>query len=192
MVPGYIIPSIGSKGVFTFESPFDKAKEIGATEELTVSAIRSLTEVFSNNEKPYETIYKPFDLTQAEYEEDIKNEVPVIVFIRNNGDYFYVPANRIKTLPFITGYKYRGMLLVANLGSLPLDYDFDKFLKNMTTHIYDNIGIKTEAKVIPKTAISYVNEIEHLKLKALMENRTSVDKSFQTLYTEALSNKIGT
>jgi len=183
----YVIPPIGTKGVFSFKAPFDTVDKIGATEELTVTAVRSLIELVNSDEKPYDTIYTPIGLTITEYKEDLDTNVPIIVLIKTNGDHFYVPADRIKSLPDISGYRYRKVMIGMNLGSLPMDYDLTLLKANLESSVKESTGIVTVATAIPMSAITYVTAAEHNKLKALLENKSSVDLSYKTLYEQQLS-----
>lgn len=185
MASTYIIPPKGTKGVFSFKSPFDKTDKIGKNEELTVTSIRSLLELIRSNEDPYGTIYTPQGLTVDEYTSDLNSDIPVIVFVRSNGDFYYVPANRINSYPNITGHQYRRTLLAANLGSLPLNFNTDQLLEAVNEVILNNVGITTEAVIKPSGAITYVSDEDHNIFIKTLENKTTVDKSASILLLEA-------
>lgn len=182
----FIIPPINTKGLFVFASPFDKTDKLSQTEELTVVSVRNLIELYNSNEDPFGTIYTPFGLTKKEYDDDVNAEVPVIVFKRTNGDYYYVPANKVSSYPTLTGVKYRGEVLAFNLGSLPLDTDFTTLLSVAADVVYEVLGVKTIGSIIHNSAISYVTEEEHAKYEKLRANKKTVDKSNLSLYTNAV------
>lgn len=179
-----IVPPINTKGLFRFSSPFDKIDKIGSNEELTVTGVRSLKEMYDSGEKPKETIYLTQNLTEKDYEADITNEVSIVVFKRTNNDYIYIPANRILSMPDVSGYKYRKMMLVFSLGSIPLDYDTGAAMANAEAAIYDALGIKTTGTELPAGVITLLTADENSAFLKLVKNRTVTTKSYRTLWKE--------
>ena len=179
-----IIPPIKSKGTFEFKPPFDK--KLYKEQEYTVIGVRLLLELSTKGEKPYETIYKPVNISEQEFMDDVNNNVPIIVFSNSGGETFNVPANRIASQPMVNGIRYQEKVLAINLGNLPVTYDLTVLLDVVKDAVYDTIGIKSTCKVLPSSSIVLYNEEEHLTYVKLLENAKSIDKSNQTRLTEAL------
>ena len=179
-----IIPPIKSKGIFKFKPPFDK--KLYKDQIYTVIGIRLLLDLSSKGEKPYETIYKPVNLTEEEFNIDLNEGIPIIVFTNSGGEIFSVPANRIASQPMVNGVRYQEKVLAINLGNLPMTYDLTVLLDVVTDIIYETIGIKSKCKVLPSSSIVLYSEEEHLTYSKLLENAKSVDKSNQTRLSEAL------
>lgn len=179
-----IIPPIGTKGLFRFSTPFDNINKISSTEELSVVGVRTLKELYDSGEKPKQAIYLTQNLTEKEYEDDLINNVPTIVFKRTNGDYIYIPSNRILSLPDVTGYRYRGMILAINLGSLPIDFNLDTLIDNATALVYDTIGIKATGQALPSGVVTLVTKDDNDGFLSLIGNRATVTKSYKTLWNE--------
>ena len=123
MSNSFVIPPIGAKGRFNFLEPFNN--EQYKKEELKVSAVRAFKELKDSGIDIYELIYRPVGLSENDLLEDMDNNVPIIILESQAGKYLNIPANRIQSLPDISGVKYQQRMLVANLGLLPLDFNLD-------------------------------------------------------------------
>ena len=177
-----IIPPIKSKGLFTFKPPFDK--KLYKEQEYTVIGIRMLLELSSRGEKPYETIYKPVNISESDFKSDLENEVPIVVFTNTGGETFLVPANRIVSQPIVNGVRYQEKVLVVSLGSLPVSYDLSLVTNVVTDCVYDAMGISSTCKILPGSSIVLYSEDEHKLFSKLLENAKNVDRSFKTKYLE--------
>lgn len=177
-----IIPPIKSRGLFTFKPPFDK--KLHREQEYTVIGIRMLLELSSRGERPYETIYKPVNITEAEFKSDLEQDVPIVVFTNTGGETFLVPANRITSQPMVNGIRYQEKVLVLSLGNLPINYDLSTVISVVTDCVYDTIGIKSNCKVLPGSSIVMYSEDEHKIFSKLLEGAKKVDKSYKTRYLE--------
>jgi len=109
-----LVPPIGSKGFFKFAPPFDTI--VRDNQEYTVQAVRSLVELDKSGEKPYLTIYTPVGLSSSEFSSDLNKDIPIVVFTTSGSEFFYVPANKILSIPKINGVNYQERVLAISLG----------------------------------------------------------------------------
>jgi hypothetical protein len=177
-----IIPPINTSGAFIFDVPFDTL--LDSTAEYKVISIRSLTEMYNSGEDPCNTLYKSIGLTEDDYQSDLSTDVPIIVLSTTGGDYIYVPADRIKSIPNITGVKYRGSILAVDLKLLPLDYNYDLVKDVIINSVYDTIGVKSTVEIIPSTQIILLTPEEDSINTRLREFSKKIDKSYKTRYEE--------
>lgn len=177
-----LIPPINSKGVFDFEPPFDVKVEEGL--ELTVIAVRTLQELVSSNTDPYDIIYRINELSEEDYEDDLKNDIPIVVFLNESGDYLYIPGDRIKTIPQIAGVKYVEKTIAISLGPVPLDMELELTLESLKEIVYDTLGIKPSIKVLDTSAVTLLDQTKHDEYMKLIKNRKTIDKSYKTMYVE--------
>lgn len=179
-----IIPPINTKGKFTFSAHVSSIKKLSATEEYTVTSIRSLMDLHKSEELPYETIYVPIQLTEKDFENDLKNDIPIVVFTKTNEDFFYIPASHILSMPNVTGIRYRNVILSANLGGLPLNFDISLAKSIIADTIYETLGIKTKVAEVYSSAVTLISDEDDKTLKLKLANLKKVDKSFLTRYRE--------
>lgn len=163
----YIVPTIGTKGRFTFSKPYDNEKYNGR--EYQVTAIRELKELSDSGEKPYETIYQIMSISQSEYEEDLTENVPVLVLTDEAGKYLYVPADLVSGMPDITGVKYQEIILAASLGLVPLNTNLEELKKDVIETITEKFGVKTTVEEVRGSAIKYVDDETHKKYQRLLK-----------------------
>lgn len=180
----YLIPQVGSRGKFTFASPFDAILDMD--QEYTVSAVRSIKELEDSEIDPYRTIYEVVGLTEDDFSNDVYNNIPIVILVTTGGDYINIPATSILSQPDITGLKYQEKILAISLGNLPIDYDASVLEDIITSDVYTVSGIESECKVIPSSAIHIVSKESHDLYIALISNRATVTKSYKTRYLETL------
>lgn len=180
MTNNFIVPPLGAKGRFKFVEPFNK--EQYQNEELRVSAIRTFKELKDSSIDVYELIYQPVGLTENNLLKDMENNIPIVVLESQAGKYLNIPANKIKSLPDISGIKYQQRMLVANLGLLPLDFNIDTLYKIIKDDVYDVTGIQTEVKDIKSSGIVIIDEIKDKEYMKLLDNKRTVNLSYRTRY----------
>ena len=180
MANNFIVPPLGAKGRFKFVEPFNK--EQYQNEELRVSAIRTFKELKDSSIDVYELIYQPVGLTENDLLKDIENNIPIVVLESQAGKYLNIPANKIQSLPDISGIKYQQRMLVANLGLLPLDFNIDTLYNVIKDDVYDVTGIQTEVQDIKSSGIVIIDEIKDKEYMKLLDNKKTVNLSYRTRY----------
>ena len=187
----YIVPSVGTKGKFTFKQPFDNEKYNG--KEYEVSAIREIKELQDSGERPYESIYQIMSISQSDFEEDLEQRVPILVLTDPASKYLYVPADLVQGMPDVTGIKYQEIIIAASLGLVPYYENLDgevlkKVRDEVVETIKDSYGVNTEVKEIRGSAIRYVTDAEHRKYKRLREKNQVDLFTYKSRYRQISSD----
>lgn len=170
----FIVPPINSSGSFEFEAPYND--NLLSNKEYTVKAIRMLKEMSDNGEQPFENIYQPMNRTEDEYNQDLDSDIPIVSLVDSGGNYAYIPANKIKSMPKTTGVKYQETILAINLGMLPLTYTLDGIKELIKDDIQANMGITSNVEAIVSSAVHLVTEEEDKTFRQLLEaNKTNKD-----------------
>jgi hypothetical protein len=179
-----LTPPIGTVGSFTFTPPFDTL--ITGDQEFRVTAVRNLLELENSGEKPFDTIYRSIGLTEAEFKHDLDNNVPIVVFSTTGNEYFYVPADRVLSIPKINGVRYQEMVLAISLGNIPVSKDLTVVKDIIVQDIKTVVGIESTVSEVPASAVGLVDVVKHKEFELLLEGRKTTSKSYRTLYNEAL------
>lgn len=182
--PKYIVPPIGSKGTFTFLTPFDK--EMFNNQEYTVTAIRSLQEMNDSEEKPFENIYEENELTSDLFKSDLDNNIPIIVLRNSGNNYFYVPASYIKSMPKNNGVKYQQVMMAINLGYLPLDFNYSAAAELIKEDIKGSLGITSTVETIKTSAVQLISEDEHGRFTKLINGNATAKNGYRFRYNMIL------
>lgn len=177
-----LVPPINSVGSFEFKPPFDTI--VPRDQELKVIAVRSIPELEQSSLDPLNVIYLPNNLTEDNFKEDAVKDVPIVTLANEGGVKYTVPANRINTIPAITGVKYQEKILAINLGPLPVILNLDTAKGILKQDVYDILGIDSQVEVINSSAITLMSKEEDAIYTQLRENRATVDKSYRTRYLE--------
>lgn len=178
-----LTPPIGTIGSFTFTPPFDVL--IKDDQELRVGAVRNLLELENSAEKPFDTIYKPVGLTESEFKNDLDNNVPIVVLVTTGSEYIYIPANRILSIPKISGVRYQEIVLAISLGNIPLTTDLEVIKDIIINDVQSVVGIQSTVAEVPASAVALVDVIKDREYKLLLEGRKTTNKTYRTKYMEA-------
>lgn len=176
----FVVPPINSSGAFEFEAPYDD--NLLNNKEYTVKAIRMLKEMSDNGEQPFENIYLPVNRTEEEYKQDLDNDIPIVSLSDSGGNYAYIPANKIKSMPKTTGVKYQETILAINLGMLPVAYVLDGIKELVKDDIKAAMGINSNVEAIVSSAIHLVTEEEDKTFKQLLEANKTIKEGYATRY----------
>jgi len=179
-----MLPTIGTTGYFTFAEPY--ASLINPNQQFTVVSIRTIPELEASGEKPYETIYVPVNESSTTYADDLNNDVAIVTFRTDGGEYFYVPENKILSDTKLTGYKYIEKGVLINLGWLPIDTNLDTLEANIKDVVYDTIGVTPLVTVTDTSSTVYVDKVKHNELSLARANKATVAQSYRTRYYELL------
>jgi len=133
-----MIPADHSKGYYTFGSPFDVA--IQPNTLLTCRGSITLPQLEKEGLEPFKTVYEPFGMTQAEYEEDVLNKVSIVILSPGKGT-IYVPSDRILSMSQVDRIPYNKALIGINLGTLPTDLNIDTLMDDIKYLIEERLGI---------------------------------------------------
>lgn len=178
----YVLPAIGTKGVFTFAPPFDT--KVNTSLEYTVSSMELLSSIYNDGRKPFETIYKMAQMTEEDYADDIKENVFIVGFTSSGCETFYVPSDRIKSSPRTDGYTFVGKAISISLGNVPIDLDLSALKAILTDTVYDAVGIRASIQEVLTSAGFKVSEADYKAYMLKLANAKKVDISFRTLYLE--------
>lgn len=177
-----LVPPIGSKGFFRFAPPFDTL--VKNNQEYTVQAVRSLVELDKSEERPYDTIYIPVGLSASEFNSDLNQDVPVVVFTTSGKEFFYVPANKILSIPKINGVTYQERVLAISLGNIPVDMDLTIIKDTIVNDVKDIVGVNSTVNEVLASAVAVIPVDEAKMYEKLRENDKSVYKSYRTQLVE--------
>lgn len=166
-----IVPTIGMKGFFEFSTPFDTDDY---KKKLEVTALRSILDFYNNGEDPLNNIYLRYSLTKEQYEEDIKNNVYICVLKTTGNKVYYIPCNKILSLPKTSGVEYKQKVITVNLGMLPNQFDLSRISTDIEDIVTDSIGIKPGVSVVETSDICYKTEEEHKTFMALFDRNPKI------------------
>jgi hypothetical protein len=120
----FILPFIGESGIYTLMSPFDNVIDTNA--RYSCQAIRTINDYLAENKNVYEEYYKPVNISEALYDVDAKDNVPIITLQSNAGHWVNVPANYILKYPDTNGIPYSNRMMTFSFPGIP---DAEEVLK---------------------------------------------------------------
>lgn len=181
-----MIPSINSKGTFTYLAPYDTV--LDANQEFTVTSVRSLTELVASGDDPLNNIYIPAGDTEANFKADLAAGSPIVTLVGAAGDFHYVPASKLASSPKLTGIPYVERTLIVTLGHLPTDLALNNVTADVTASIQSVLGVTPIVTVADTSAVVRVSDAKHATLTATRKTKMTSSYSYKTRYT--LLNKL--
>lgn len=170
-----IVPSMEAAGSFEAAAPFDRV--VNPDTYYSVEAIRSITEMQGLNINIFARVFQPVGVTEEMYGDMVTKAVGdrafVISLIPRKGPAIYVLSTYLKSFPLIDGFSYERMVLVADLGPLPIDMKDSLALAqdHMKEYIMAQYGIVSDVKLGTIPTIGYVSQFEHDTMEATRKNR---------------------
>jgi hypothetical protein len=184
-----MLPAVGDKGTFKFSEPFNKL--IRPEQILTVTAIRTIKNIYDNGENPLATIYQLVGLTESDFNYDLANNVLIVEFKTGN-NYFSVPSNRILSLPNSNGVLYCQKVIAVPLGDIPSDHNLTPLINDIKDLVLEITGIITKPVASQISAEYMVSKEKHTEFLQVLNSRINRLESYKSKYENLsveLSNK---
>lgn len=179
--------SPGTRGHFLPLAPFDTLYDFNKA--WTCASVRELKEMVTGGDDPFNNIYAPAGLTEADFFKDVNDGVLVYVLRSDGEEWIQIPSSYISEIPNTTGVEYRNYSIVVSLGGIPTTFDFEVLMKDMESIARDSLGVDANVSLVPTSDKYYVPYDEHQTYENARDNNITHRKSFRALYLEAL-NKI--
>lgn len=163
---------IGISGLFTFLEPYNT--DTFQSVKYTVVGIRTLDELRLDEVDPLNNIYIRMGMTEDDYKDDIKNDIPMIV-LKSNGDKLtYIPLDRISKLPSTSGVAYQRKLISIDLGMLPDNYILTDLMSDLKDTCMQAIPIEPDVTLNNMGDICYKTDEEHNSFMSVFDHRDAV------------------
>jgi hypothetical protein len=170
-----ILPTVGSSGYFELRTPFDQV--ILPNERYTCQAIRKLSDYLANNEDPKVEIYDANTISEAEYDQDVQDDMYIVSLQGETGQWVYVPARYVVKYPIVNGIPYRSMMVGVSLPPLPADKDLSYLSTDITNLIKDSLGVDVQIDLMETSMVILVDkarhDLEQAQRDALANGRTT-------------------
>ena len=176
----YIVPEIGSKGVYTFKAPYDSLTNNQT--ELECVSVRKMTDALSAGENVFAKYYKPYKLTQVEYDADLNADITLVNLQASIGRFVYVPNSYIASYPDVSGIRYRVMALAVELGAVADTTNLTPLIDDLKALIRSRIGILPTIQEVSISQPALVQYVDHERLEQARIGRITVETSLQVRY----------
>lgn len=180
----YVIPAIGNTGTYNLASPYNTL--IDPNVNYTCMAIRTIGELIASNKDPYTMAYKPAGISETIYNTAVSQNLPIISLVSDGGNWVYVPANYILSVPLANGVNYQTMGLNIILGLMQQDYDLTNLIDQLEQTILATIGINVTVQPVQlsnslQVTIDQANTIEAARTALITNNDSAYGLYMQTL-----------
>ena len=187
-------PSVGLEARFSFKDPaarYIKSKLNTQEDKIllqttTISNMRELVEVDLRD--PFQDAYVPLGLNDYQYQEDLKNDVPLLTFrhtsLSGKTTYLRVPLNYVEDYDNVSEISYINKLIVIDLGSLHKDFDTSVVFNDLKDFITTRIGVEPSLTEVSIGDIESVSRSDHEIKETLRTNLVTVRKTLSVQLEE--------
>lgn len=181
----YILPFIGESGIYNLMSPFDNIIDTNA--RYSCQAIRTINDYLAENKNVYEDFYKAVGISEAVYEVDAKDNVPIITLQSNAGHWINVPANYILKYPDTNGIPYSNRMMTFSFPGIPDGDDVNMSFMALADEIKDLIAARTGIVTrFTFERVSRINLISQENHQRVTDQRESSRSSNHTTHSQLL------
>lgn len=139
-----LYPEVGMKGALSALPPYDTV--IRPRVQYECMAIESLAGILGAGQNAYELYYKPRNIDQARYEQDVQGNVKLITLQSYQGELIKVPSSFLSGLPDPSGVAYRMFGLSVALHALPQNVDLTSLKQDIADLIQDHLGVASDVQ----------------------------------------------
>jgi hypothetical protein len=181
----YVVPEVGSKGTYTFKPPYDSLTNNQT--ELECMGVRKITNALAMGENVFAKYYKPYKLTQVDYENDLRGDVTLVDLQSALGSWVYVPNSYIASYPDPSGIRYRVIALAVDLGALPDTLPLEPLMDDLKAMIHQRLGVMPTIQPVAVSQPAMVSYADHKQLETARVSRVTVENSLQLKYNTLLA-----
>lgn len=132
-----IVPPLNIAGQFTVKAPFTLVEGVS----YQVIAQREFRDLIINNVDIFDRYYSPWGISQADYENDVKNGAVLITLFSDDAATVYVPSTYILSYPDLSATTFRHRVLSVSLGAVPDSMALDDFVSKLAALTSDVVGV---------------------------------------------------
>lgn len=160
-----LIPSIGTRGLYTLQSPFQAL--LLANTAYTCVAVRKLEDIIAAGADPKAEYYTVHGLDDSAYAADLAAGACIVSLQAGAGDWVYVPTSHILSMPDQGGVAYTVMALAVSLSAVPDSLDLSYLKGRIAEVVTESLGVEApevHALALSPTTNVSLNEHQALEL----------------------------
>lgn len=169
MTVNILTPIVGSNGIFVISEPYalaipGTAIDSGVEAKVyTCIAVRRFTDITESTSDVKAAYYLPFipTITDAEFKEQVDNNVSIVTLRSDDDKLYYVPDSYILSFPHALGHPYADSYLVFRLHTHSLELDLEPLVTELSELVRARVGILSTPIVMSTNSVIYLDETEH-------------------------------
>ena len=182
----FILPFIGESGIYKLMTPFNNIIDTNA--RYTCQAIRTINDYLAENKNVYEEFYKSVNISQAVYDTDAKDNVPIVTLQSNAGHWINIPANYIISYPNTNGIAYSNRIMSFSFPGIPDSEEVNMSYMALASEIKDLIAARTGIIVTANfERVSRINLISQIDHQTVSDQRETARTSNSTTHSQLLA-----
>lgn len=154
-----LYPEVGMSGTLTALPPFDQI--VVRQVRYECMSVESLKGILAAGEDAYTLYYKPYNLTEEQFETDLGNEVKLITLQSYKGQYIKVPSSFLSGLPDPSGVLYSMMALSVAISALPQTTDLTSLKQDISDLIASRLGVMADVKELMYGPVTMLSTAQH-------------------------------
>jgi hypothetical protein len=170
-----LIPPVGTSGIYKLASPF--STQLQQNMSYRCDAVRRISDYIEADIDPYTELYVPNNISKAQYDQDLLNQVCIISLVSAAGHWVYVPSTYIIAYPDLNGVPYTVIVVGLEIGAVPNYRDLSGFKRALADLTRDTIGVTPTIREVVISAEQKLSQADH---DALENSRNMLITNSQT------------
>lgn len=141
----YIVPPINLTGTFKLKVPLNNL--INEKVTYTVDSIKSIPSLLGDMIDVETLVYLEQGLTSEDYNNDLKNDVPIVTLKSEGNALFNIPATYFSYMPQLNGKIFTNKALIINMGYIPDNIDLNFIKDELNDYILSITGITPDISI---------------------------------------------
>lgn len=133
-----VVPVLNSSGQFAVNAPFKLVDGVS----YTCIANRKFKDLLNQQVAVWERYYSPYGLTQAQYDQDLKDGAVLVTLFSDDAPTLYIPSTYITGYPNAAATTFRHRVLSCSLGAIPDTLALDDLIQKVRALTSDVVGIE--------------------------------------------------
>lgn len=160
-----LYPEVGMKGSLSALAPYDTV--IRPRVRYECMAIESLAGILGAGQNAYELYYKPRNIDQTRFDQDVAANVKLITLQSYQGEYIKVPSSFLSGLPDPSGVAYRMFGLSVALHALPVGIDLSSLKQDIADLVKDHIGVTCDVQELVYGPVALLTDAQDTRVRAV-------------------------
>lgn len=167
-----VTPLLTSKGIFEVDTPFAlRAKKV-----YEVVAIREFDDLWNEHIDVYETYYRPYGLTEADYKRDVSVGAAIVSLLGEDGIH-YIPDTYFISYPELGLANYHHVVMSVSLGAMNKNHNVAGLKKEIEELCSKYVGVKAVCRIHTAPVKEAMTQDEAKRVETLRQGNINIPES---------------
>lgn len=181
------LPSLGSAGLWTLNSPYNSLV-LGTTQYRCIAVI-TVAGAVAAGQDPLNNVYIANGDSQATFETDLANDDFLITITSGPGDVVTFPRSALVGQPEADGVLYRNLMMGISLSAIPDDLDLTTLQSQISDLVLHTLGVQSSIYLAYVGGTTILSPAQAAALESARQARITTPQSTQYQNSQLLAER---